>query len=143
MEQAKYSDDGKTLIRCPKGFKGHFVIPYGVISIGDDAFAWCETLQAITIPNSVTNIGNNPFKGCEALESINCLSKHFVFCDDALYTADMIKIIAHIGRTNIFTIPNSINYIGNHAFSECLYLTSIKIPNSVTSIGNGAFGRCI
>jgi hypothetical protein len=39
------------------------------------------------------------------------------------------------------TIPNSVTRIGYNAF-ECSCLTSITIPNSVTSIGGRAFYRC-
>ena len=37
------------------------------------------------------------------------------------------------------TIPNSVTTIGRSAFSGCSSLTSVTIPNSVTTIGNNAF----
>nr|WP_255784516.1 leucine-rich repeat protein [Prevotella sp. E2-28] len=37
------------------------------------------------------------------------------------------------------SIPNSVESIGESAFSGCRALTSITIPNSVTNIGNSAF----
>ncbi|GHT20682.1 hypothetical protein AGMMS4957_08280 [Bacteroidia bacterium] len=40
------------------------------------------------------------------------------------------------------TIPESVTSIGEHAFYACFYLTSVDIPNRVTSIGTGAFGYC-
>lgn len=40
------------------------------------------------------------------------------------------------------TIPNSVTYIGNGAFSGCSGLTSITIPNSVTEIGDYTFEYC-
>jgi hypothetical protein len=42
-----------------------------------------------------------------------------------------------------YTIPNSVDRIGNYAFEDCTGLTSISIPNSVTSIGEGAFKSCV
>ena len=40
------------------------------------------------------------------------------------------------------TIPSSVRVIGNYAFDYCPKLTSVTIPNSVTSIGNRAFYSC-
>ena len=40
------------------------------------------------------------------------------------------------------TIPNSVTWIGDGAFSVCSGLTSVTIPNSVTSIGYWAFSGC-
>ena len=39
-------------------------------------------------------------------------------------------------------IPNSITTIGKYAFRECYCLEAVIIPNSVTSIGNYAFEDC-
>lgn len=36
----------------------------------------------------------------------------------------------------------SVTSIGNYAFSDCYFLTSVTIGNSVTSISNGAFSGC-
>ena len=40
------------------------------------------------------------------------------------------------------TIPSSVRVIGNYAFSSCSGLSSVTIGNSVTSIGEGAFSGC-
>ena len=39
-------------------------------------------------------------------------------------------------------IPNSITTIGKYAFRECYCLEAVIIPNSVTSIGDHAFEDC-
>ena len=39
-------------------------------------------------------------------------------------------------------IGDGVTSIGDYAFYDCNYLTSITIPDSVTSIGAGAFRRC-
>ena len=41
-----------------------------------------------------------------------------------------------------YTVPDSVNYIGNGTFSGCKNLTNIIIPNSVKSIGDSAFAGC-
>ena len=86
------------------------VIPSSVVAIDDLAFYSCERLTDVIIPDSVTSIGNMAFDGCTGLTSI--------------------------------TIPDSVTSIGNGAFGNCTGLTSITIPDSVTSIGNGAFIDC-
>ena len=45
-------------------------IPDSVKSIGDYAFAHCESLTSINIPDSVKSIGDYAFEWCENLESI-------------------------------------------------------------------------
>ena len=42
----------------------------------------------------------------------------------------------------LMVFKSNVTSIGDHAFSDCLSLTSIQIPNSVTSIGDGAFTYC-
>ena len=40
------------------------------------------------------------------------------------------------------SIPDSVNYIGEGAFSYCTSLSSVIIPDGVTSIGDGTFSGC-
>lgn len=44
------------------------VIPYGVTSIGRDAFRWCEELKEIVLPDSVKAIENGAFSECSSLD---------------------------------------------------------------------------
>ena len=57
----EFSDDRKTLVKCPESFHGSYTIPNSVTSIGDYAFRGCTGLTSITIPNSVTSIGKHAF----------------------------------------------------------------------------------
>lgn len=45
-------------------------------------------------------------------------------------------------RAEEIVIPDSVTYIGKHAFREISCLKSLHIPNSVTSIGEYAFSLC-
>jgi hypothetical protein len=40
------------------------------------------------------------------------------------------------------TIPDSVTSIGDNAFERCVSFTNITIPDGVTSIGSNAFSRC-
>jgi hypothetical protein len=58
------------LIQYPLGKSGAYTIPEGVTTIGDWAFAWCESLAGVTIPAGVTSIRNNAFMNAFALTSV-------------------------------------------------------------------------
>lgn len=51
--------------------------------------------------------------------------------------------IANSAYIKSVKLPDTIRYIGDHAFYGCQYITSMTLPASVTSIGNGAFEGCI
>lgn len=67
----EYSEDGKTLIKCPKELAGEYVIPEGVTEIGEHAFFACRSLTSVVIPDSVVEIGNCALEECENLTSID------------------------------------------------------------------------
>lgn len=46
------------------------VIPYGVTSIGQGAFMWCEGIVSLDIPSSVTAIGSYAYARCDGLTTI-------------------------------------------------------------------------
>jgi hypothetical protein len=51
------------------------VIPDGITSIGDRAFAWWYDLISITIPDSVTSIGEYAFGGVSELKTMTFKGK--------------------------------------------------------------------
>ena len=59
-----------TLICCPGGKTGLYVIPNSVTYIGINAFTSCTSLTSIIIPNSVINIESSAFQDCSNLTSI-------------------------------------------------------------------------
>lgn len=68
--QVLFNKDRTTLIAYTSK-DTNYIIPDGVINIGDKAFYGCSSLTSISIPNSVTNIGDETFWGCESLTNIN------------------------------------------------------------------------
>ena len=108
-------------------------VTYSVTSIGEHAFARCESLTNIVIPNSVTSIGESAFWVCESLTSIEIPNSVTSIGDYAFSNCTSLTSIE---------IPNSVTSIGDRAFDACTSLTSIEIPNSVTSIGEYAFRYC-
>ena len=132
------------------------IIPDGVTSIGDHAFAGCSLLTSIAIPNSVTRIGYGAFVGCSLLTSItipdgvtsiegrmffNCTSLTSVVIPDSV-TSIGAEAFERCSSLTSITIPDGVTSIGATAFYGCNKLTNITIPDSVTSIGYWAFYGC-
>jgi hypothetical protein len=81
-------NQGQTaLLQYPGGLEGGYTIPYGVINIGDFAFAWCIQLTNVTIPNSVTSIGDDAFYGCASLTNITIPSSVTSIADNPAYSS--------------------------------------------------------
>lgn len=117
-----------------------------VTTIGDYAFATCYWLMDMVIPDSVTSIGYGAFNYCNSLTGIEVSSKNTAYSsiDGILY--DKLKTILiryPTGKADLlFTVPNSVDIIGDYAFNNCDKLTNITIPNSVTTIGDYSFAGC-
>ncbi|MEG2396519.1 MAG: leucine-rich repeat domain-containing protein, partial [Oscillospiraceae bacterium] len=156
-----YSKDKTSLLICPNGKSGEFIIPNTVTSIGDAAFQgcagltsliigsavtsigqmafyYCTGLKSITIPDSVTSIYNNPFAGCTALTAINVTegNKAFSSVDGVLYSKDKKQLLICSGKSDEFIVPTGVTNIGIGAFSNCYGLTNVTISDSVTNIGH-------
>ena len=117
----EFSDDQKTLVRCPKDFEGEYVIPDGTEIIESESFAECTKLTSITIPDSVTSIGNYAFHSCSKLTSITIPDGVTEIGDSAFY---------YCIRLTSITIPESVTTIGNKAFEKCSSLTVTVTKNS-------------
>ena len=156
------NDDGITCtITAYNGEGGDVIIPsaldgYTVTSIGDDAFASCESLTSVIIPNGVTSTGNYAFQSCWNLTSVTlpdsmtrigmyafnaCESLTGISIPESVVTIDDGAFEGCDALTDL-TIPGRVTSIGAWAFSLCGGLTDITIPASVVSIGEGAFATC-
>ena len=87
-----------------------------VTSIGDCAFAFCESLASVTISDSVTSIGNMAFKDCTSLTSITIPDSVTSIGDSAFAVCTSLESV---------TIPDSVTSIREWAFSFCESLTSV------------------
>ena len=117
-----------------QGQGGDVVIPEGVTSIGDSAFAGCSSLTSIVIPEGVTYIGREAFRYCSSLTSVVIQEGVTSIGDSTFSNCESLTSVV---------IPESVKSIGAWAFQYCSSLTSVVIPKSVTSIGDGAFRGCI
>ena len=126
------SGNDMNIIYYQDNIKG-IILPSSLETIGDYAFAYCNSLTSITIPDSVNSIGDYAFENCNSLTSIT-------IPDSVSSIGDYV--FAYCNSLTSVSIPDSVSSIGDSAFVNCNNLTSVTIPNSVTTIGNGAFSFC-
>ena len=125
-----------------------------VISIGDEAFFYCESLTKITIPDSVTDIGKDAFYYCESLTEITIPDSITSIGSNAFggtpFLGNQTTDVKYAGKCVIDCVydvpdieikPDTI-CIADYAFYGCQSLTAVTIPDSVISIGDGAFADC-
>ena len=117
-------------------------LPESLISIGRSCFS-SSALTAIEIKKNVNSIGESAFASCESLDSIKVTAP-----DDSRYDSrDNCNAIIQ-RSTNVLIvgckktkIPSSVKEIGANAFYGSA-IESIEIPSSVTTIGEWAFFSC-
>ena len=152
-----FSKDTTCLLKYPLGKKETtYKIPNNVISIGEQTFWECTSLNRISIPNGVISIGDYAFSGCSNLNNISipqsvtfigvwalqsCTSLSSISLSNNVTTIELGTFGGCTSLGNI-NIPNGVISIGEQAFFGCASLNSIGIPNSVTSIGDNAFDNC-
>ncbi|HTY46071.1 MAG TPA: leucine-rich repeat domain-containing protein, partial [Methanomassiliicoccales archaeon] len=134
-----------TLIQCPAGKTGDFVIPDSVTTIGPTAFYYCvsitsvaipdnvttisrhafyqcSSLTTVTIPTNVTSMGVAVFAACDSLTDIDVAASNTAFSsiDGVLYDKAVTTLIqCPAGKTGDFVIPDSVTTIGPTAFYYC------------------------
>ena len=127
-----FTKDGDTLLCCPEGKTGAYIIPEGVRDIGDGAFN-SSHLGSVTIPSGVATIGDYAFRYCGALTTLSIPEGVTRIGEGAFEDCS--------GLTTL-TIPEGVTRIGEGAFGYCSGLTALTIPDSVYDIGRYCFFGC-
>ena len=129
-----------------------------VIEIYCSAFEGNKALQTVTIGESVNLIAINAFKNCTGLQTVLIAKNVEAIDGDAFLGCSALKSVTFqkgsklvsieygvfngCTSLNNFTIPETVEIIGDWAFYNCDSMTDIVIPDSVTTLGAGAFFGC-
>lgn len=104
------------------------ILPEGLISIEEAAFANCTALEKLNVPSTVNTLG------------------HWILENTKVTSFTIPQGVTEIPASCFYgsaittvNIPQSVKTIGNWAFQDAK-LTEVVIPSSVTSIGIWAFG---
>lgn len=108
-------------------------IPASVTKIGESAFRHSGIIE-MTLPKSITSMGTSVFKSCANLKSI-------VFATDMSLSTLPKSTFEECNILESFTLPTSMEEIGEKAFYNCDGLKLLEMDNVVT-IGISAFNNC-
>ena len=122
-----FSKDKTTVILCPQGKQGTYLIPNGATSIGQGAFYGCTKLTSITIPDGVKRINNIAFYGCTNLTSIIIPHSVTNIVGAAFYGCENLTIYG-INGSHAETYANN----NNIPFVVVLMNTSTLSSNEIT-----------
>lgn len=108
------------------------VITDGIVVIEDNAFKSCVDMKQVIFPFTLKEVGNYTFYGCGSLitaalpPELEQIGK-YAFCGTALKS---------------ISIPQSVYWIGEGAFSSCMRIRDIAIPDNILSIPDCLFKDC-
>ena len=107
-EGVLFNKYGSELIKFPrKREQETYIVPAGVMKIGEQAFYCCEILKHIVLPEGLLKIESGAFISCINLSKI-----------EIPYTVEYIEDSAFLGCTGLMeiVIPSSVKEIGPFAF---------------------------
>lgn len=118
-------------------------IPHSVLSISDEAFLNCTSLETVHIGSGVLAMDGNPFDGCVKLTKITLSEQNeaFTLIDGALFAKEGLRLVCWPGgkKQAEYLLPAGATAIGDGAFCGSPHLRKVVIPQSVTSIHSTAF----
>lgn len=120
---------------------GGIVIPEGIRSIGEKAFADTRDFSSdILIPASVRSIGKAAFAGCDGGSfRVDKANENYRDRDGMLFTRDLTRLLAcPDSRTDLIEIPDEVTVIGEEAF-KYRHVKGIVPGKNVKEIADGAF----
>jgi hypothetical protein len=128
-----FNKNKTTLLLCPPGKSGTYIIPSSVTSVGDGSFLGCSSLTGVIIQEGVKTIGYSAFGGCSGLTTISIPN-----------SVTTINSGAFSGCTSVATLQlgSGLTTINPGVFNGLTSLTSLTIGNGVTTIYDGSFSGC-
>ena len=118
-------------------------IPDSVASVGAYAFRDCDSVTSINIGAGLSQIGKVAFGGCDAVASVTVSDRNSVLTavGNCIINVSDSKLIAGFA-SSVIPDDGSVTVIGEYAFYELSYLTSLTIPEGIIKMESYAIYSC-
>lgn len=141
-----FNKDKTELIQYPiANTRTSYVVPEGVETIADGTFS-NSVLTNITLPSTIKSIDASTFENCDRLVSINVNNSNpdYSSVNGILFDKNKIHLIKCPvnNQIKVYTVPNTVKYIGASAFTDVKSLTEVTVGKAVIDIGSDAFYNC-
>jgi hypothetical protein len=116
-----------------------------VTGIAGDAFSLNANLTSVTIPSTITSVGDWAFRDCSSLTAITVAGGNSFYSsvNGVLFDGSQATLIQYpAGLVGSYTIPDTVNTVGDAAFAQSAGLLSVTVSGSVTNLDNSAFWAC-
>ena len=98
VEGVVYNAKMTILVAAPGGWEGAFIIPEGVLMIGERAFQLCNSLYEVSIPDTVSSIQSGAFMNCDGLTRIVIPASIDLIETSAFSSCDNLTEILFLGK---------------------------------------------
>ena len=105
----------------------------GVLSISEDAFAFCSNLIEVSLPERITVIPNSVFQGCTSLKSVKIPSTVTQIDSSAFWKCTSLIEI---------TIPGTVEQYGYNIFYGCTGLEKVIFAEGIQEIPYSILDGC-
>ena len=124
-----------------------------VVSIGEQAFRYCNKLSEITIGTKLQSLPKKPFIDMPLLAKVNISSPvpdEMLMWNETVTEVTLGEGVTAIGESAFayskgisgITLPSTVTKIGKSAFGYSALTGTVSIPAAVKTIGDNAFYDC-
>lgn len=124
----EYSDDKKTLLKCPEDFEGRYTPLPSTTRIAKKAFCNCKGLRNIHMPNTLKEIEDMAFMKCGSLSTVSIIGNIERIGSDAFFSCEKLKEVVIDSHAESFHIQGDA-FIGCDNIKKVTISTGLRVKD--------------
>lgn len=112
-----------------------------VISVDDEAFVGCSSLESLTLSEKLQSIDFRQFETCESFKEIIIpeANNKYIYKDGMVFSKNLKTLYYVMEDYTEFTIPEMVENVDSNAFCGLVNLKKLVVTKSVKELPNGVF----